>query len=444
MERARRPPEGTIALLFTDIEGSTELAARLGKEWPEVLAVHHDLVGGAIAVESGFVDGVEGDAFFATFVDAAAAARAAVASLRALRAYRWPAEVGVLAVRMGLHVGYVERRTTGYVGLEVHRAARVAAAVHGGQLLLTAAACALIGEVVAVEPLGVHRLKDFPSPEPLFCAVVDGRGATAFPPPRTKGVRPTNLPAGRPALVGREVELEQLRRAFLVEGERLVTLVGRGGMGKTTMALVAARELLDAYSGGVWLVSLASAVSIDDVFAAVAAATNADGDLSISLRDLVVKRLRDRGLVLLVLDNFEHLLEAAPAVGALLDELPELRLLVTSQAPLRLGMELCLPLGALDHDAALGCIERVCRRRGGSLGGPGAGRCDLLQVVDLLDGMPLGLELAAARLAVLSPAQVLERLRESPDLLTDAGSGRLRATRVPARDGPMDAGLARR
>ena len=398
-----------------------------------MLAVHHDLVGGAIAAESGFVDGVEGDAFFATFVDAAAAARAAVASLRALRAYRWPAEVGVLAVRMGLHVGYVERRATGYVGLEVHRAARVAAAAHGGQLLLTAAACALIGEVVAVEPLGVHRLKDFPSPEPLFCAVVDGRGATAFPPPRTEGVRPTNLPAGRPALVGREVELEQLRRAFRVEGERLVTLVGRGGMGKTTMALVAARELLDAYSGGVWLVSLASAVSIDDVFAAVAAATNADGDLSISSRDLVVKRLRDRGPVLVVLDNFEHLLEAAPAVGALLDELPELRLLVTSQAPLRLGMELCLPLGALDHDAALALIERVCRRRGGSLGGPGAGRSDLLQVVDLLDGMPLGLELAAARLAVLSPAQVLERLRESPDLLTDAGSSR------PERHGSLRA-----
>ena len=433
MERARRPPEGTIALLFTDIEGSTQLAARLGVGWPEVLAVHHELVGGAIAAESGFVDGTEGDAFFATFVDAAGAARAAVASLRVLRAYRWPAEVGDLAVRMGLHVGYVERRATGYVGLEVHRAARVAAAAHGGQLLLTGAACALIGEVVAVEPLGLHRLKDFPVPEPLFCAVVDGRGAAAFPPPRTEGVRPTNLPAGRPALVGRDVELGQLRRAFLVEGERLVTLVGRGGMGKTTLALVAARELLDEYSGGVWLVRLASAVSTDDVFTAVAAATDADGDLSTSARDLVVNRLRDRGPVLVVLDNFEHLLVAASAVGALLDELPELRLLVTSQVPLRLGMELCLSLGALDHESALALIDRVARRRGASLGGAGDDRTELLQVVDLLDGLPLGLELAAARLAVLSPAQVLERLRESPDLLTDAGSNR------PGRHGSLRA-----
>jgi predicted ATPase/class 3 adenylate cyclase len=424
VESACRPPEGTIALLFTDIEGSTQLAARLGAGWPEVLAVHHELVGGAIAAESGFVDGTEGDAFFATFVDAAAAARAAVASLRALRAYGWPAEVGQLAVRMGLHVGFVERRATGYVGLEVHRAARVAAAAHGGQLLLTGAARALVGEVVVVEPLGVHRLKDFPSPEPLFCAVVDGRGAAAFPPPRTEGVRPTNLPAGRPTLMGRNVELEQARRALLVEGERLVTLVGRGGVGKTTLALVAARELLDEYSGGVWLVRLAGAVSTDDVFAAVAAAIGADGDLSTSSRDLVVSRLRDRGPVLVLLDNFEHLLAAAPAVGALLDELSELQLLVTSQAPLRLGVERCLRVGALDHESALALIERVARRRGATPGGVRGDRAALLEVVELLDGLPLGLELAAARLGVLSAAQVLDRLRGSPDLLSDPGSNR--------------------
>jgi class 3 adenylate cyclase len=193
----------------------------------------HALVGGAIAAEGGFVDGVEGDAFFATFVDAASAARAAVGALRALRAQRWPEAIGELRVRMGLHVGLVERRPTGYVGLEVHRAARVAAAAHGGQLLLTGAARALIGDAFAVEPLGAHRLKDFPTPEPLFCAVVDGRGAAAFPPPRTQQVRPTNLPSGAPALVGREDDLERIRTAFTVEGERLVTLTGRGGVGKT-------------------------------------------------------------------------------------------------------------------------------------------------------------------------------------------------------------------
>src|SRR3984893_16483900 len=185
-------------------------------------------VGRAIAAEGGFVDGTEGDAFFATFVDTASAARAAVGALRALRAHGWPEEGGELGVRMGLHVGLVERRATGYVGLEVHRAARVAAAAHGGQLLLTGPARALIGDSIPVEPLGLHRLKDFPTPEQLFCAIVDGRGAAAFPPPRTQQVRLTNLPAGLPALVGRKDDLERVRSAFLCEGERLVTLTGRG------------------------------------------------------------------------------------------------------------------------------------------------------------------------------------------------------------------------
>jgi predicted ATPase/class 3 adenylate cyclase len=424
VEDLSRPPEGTIALLFTDIEGSTRLAATLGSAWPDVLADHHELIGAAIAAEGGYVDRTEGDAFFATFGDATAAVRAALASLRALRAQRWPPGVGTLAVRMGLHVGYVERRVTGYVGLEVHRAARVASAAHGGQLLLTGSARALIGDEVPVEPLGVHRLKDFPSPEPLFCAVVDGRGASAFPPPRTQEVRPTNLPAGTPALIGREDDLQQIRRAFAVEGERLVSLTGRGGVGKTSLALVAATELLDEHPGGVWLVRLASSTSRDDLVPAVVAAIGAESDARASGHDAVVGRLRDRGPALLVLDNFEHLLAAAPQLDKLLGELPELRILVTSQAPLRLAMERCVALDVLDPEAALALIERVARRRGAKLSFEGADRVALLEVAELLDGLPLGLELAAARLGVLSPAQLSERLRESPDLLRDAGAGR--------------------
>jgi class 3 adenylate cyclase len=198
--QSSEPPVGTIAMLFTDVEGSTRLATQLGPRWAEVLAEHHRIVGGAIAAEGGWVDGTEGDAYFATWSDPAAAARAAVASLRALRAHAWPADVGELKVRMGLHVGHVERTGTGYVGLEVHRAARVGAAAHGGQLLLSAAARELIRDAVATEPVGSHRLKDFPMPEVLFCAVVDGLGAASFPPPRAHAARPTNLPAGLPRL----------------------------------------------------------------------------------------------------------------------------------------------------------------------------------------------------------------------------------------------------
>jgi predicted ATPase len=389
-----------------------------------VLADHHHLVGSAIAAEGGFVDGTAGDAFFAYFGDAGAAARAAVGTLRALRAHSWPTDVGELRVRMGLHVGHVERRSTGYVGLEIHRTARVAAAAHGGQLLLTGAACAPVGDVVPIEPLGAHRLKDFPSPEPLFCAVVDGRGAAAFPPPRTREVRPTNLPAGAPALVGREDDLERVRRALVVDRERLVTLTGRGGVGKTSLALVAATGLLDEHPGGVWLATLATATSPAEVLPAVASAIGAEGDVSASPLQAVVDRLRESGPTLLVLDNLEHLVGAAPALATLLDALPELRILITSQAPLRLAAERCLALDALDDDSALTLIERVARRRGATFSVKGADRAALLDVVHSLDGLPLALELAAARLALLSPAQLRDRLRDSPELLKDAGGDR--------------------
>jgi predicted ATPase/class 3 adenylate cyclase len=417
MERA---PEGTIALLFTDIEGSTRLAAQLGPAWATVLADHHALVGGAIAAEDGFVDGIEGDAFFATFADAAAAARAAVAALRGLRAHAWPDGVGELGVRMGLHVGHVERHPTGYVGLELHRAARVASAAHGGQLLLTGTARTLIGDVIASEPVGAHRLKDFPAPEPLFCAVVDGRGAAAFPPPRTQQVRPNNLPAGGPQLVGRDDDLGRVRAALLDDGERLVTITGRGGSGKTSLALVAAAGLLDEHPGGVWLTRLASATAPEDVLAALAAAVGAESEDSPA--EAIADRLRDRGTTLAVLDNLEHLLPAAADVQRLLEALPGLRVLATSQAPLRLAAERIVPLDALDDDAALALIERVARRRGTVAPDD---RDALLDVVHLLDGLPLALELAAARLALLSPAQLRERLRESPDVLKDSGGDRL-------------------
>jgi class 3 adenylate cyclase len=418
------PPEGTIALLFTDIEGSTRLATKLGPDWRGVLADHHTLVGGAIAAEGGYVDGTEGDAFFATFVDARAAARAAVNALRALRRHSWPPEVGELKVRMGLHVGYVERADTGYVGLEVHRAARVSAAARGGQLLLTTSARELVGDVVPTEPLGSHRLKDFPGAVHLFCAVVDGRGASAFPPPRTEEIRPTNLPAGLPVLIGRDDDVTRVRDALLVEAERVVTLTGRGGAGKTSLALVVAASLLDEYPGGVWLARLANVERAQDVMPAVASAVGVTGDLDSSASQAVVTRLRERGRTLLVLDNLEHLSEAAPDIGELVDALPQLSVLITSQVPSRLAAEICVPLDALDDEAALALLERVARRRRATFSVGGDDRWVLLDVVHFLDGLPLALELAAARLALLTPAQLRDRLRASHEVLRDDRSDR--------------------
>jgi len=413
-----------IGLLFTDIEGSTRLAAKLGSRWAEVLADHHAVVGGAIAQERGFVDGTAGDAFFATFADPRAAARAAVGALRGLRSHRWPDGVGELGVRMGLHVGFAERRVTGYVGLEVHRAARVAAAAHGGQLLLTAAARAAVGDVLDVELLGAYRLKDFPVAEQLFCAVVDGHGAASFPPPRTEPVRATNLPAGEPSLLAREKELGLIRAAFLDEGERLLTVTGRGGVGKTSLALAAAGGLLDEHSGGVWLVRLATVTAQEEVLAAAASTIGAEGDASVSAREALIERLRRHGAALLVLDNLEHLQGVGPALVDLLDALPQLRLLVSSQAPLRVAGERVIPLDPLEDEAALELISDCVARQGSSLSSAEADRESLLDVVHYLDGLPLALELAAARLAVLSPAQLRERLAVSPELLSDRGIGR--------------------
>jgi predicted ATPase/class 3 adenylate cyclase len=418
------PPTGTLALLFTDIEGSTRLAARLGRAWPEVLAEHHELLRSAIDAEGGYVDGTEGDAFFAFFVDAAAAARAGVRALRALRAHPWPEAVGELRVRMGMHVGYVERNATGYVGLEIHRAARVAAAAHGGQLLLTAAARELIGDVVATEPLGAHRLKDFPSPEQLFCAVVDDRGAAAFPPPRTQELRPTNLPAGGIVLVGREAELRRIQDALLLDGDRLVTLTGRGGAGKTSLALLAGSELLDEHPGGVWLVSLAQVSSPDSVAAVVAAVVGADKELDKSPVEAIRDRLGGRGPTLLIVDNMEHVRPAAWVLTELLAALPNLRCLVTSQAPLRIADERVIVLDALDEPSALALIRRVAGRRGLAVEWDQGDRETVVQVARLLDGLPLALELAAARLALLTPKQLHDRLRGSLDLLSDAAGQR--------------------
>ena len=224
---------GTIALLFTDIEGSTRLAQALGSAWAGVLADHHELVGGAIAAEGGFIDGTEGDAFFATFHDVLSAARAAVAALRALRSHEWPDGVGELRVRMGMHVGYVDRGATGYVGLEVHRAARVAAAAHGGQLLLTGAARGLVGEAIVVRAAGCCIVSRT-SQDLRSCSARWWMGAERRPFPHqgsSSFVRRTCRRDCRRSLAG-SLTFERVRRALVGDGERLVTLTGRGGVGQ--------------------------------------------------------------------------------------------------------------------------------------------------------------------------------------------------------------------
>jgi predicted ATPase len=236
------------------------------------------------------------------------------------------------------------------------------------------------------------------------------------------------------ALIGREADLERVRAALLDDGEQLVTLTGRGGTGKTSLAREAGIALLDDHPGGVWWVRLANLSAPGDVMPAIGSALQTPGREGVAPEALVVDRLRDRGPVLLVLDNLEHLVAVAPALDRLLDALGELRILATSQLPLHLHRERCLPLDTLDDDSALALVERTAARSGARLPDDTASRQALLDVVHLLDGLPLALELAAARLRVLTPEQLRERLVGSTVLLKgpspdrDERHGSLQAT----------------
>ena len=416
------PPVGTITLLFTDIEGSTRLAADVGEGWSEVLATHHAVVRGAIERHGGYVDGTEGDAFFATFVDARAAVDAAIDAQRALRATSWPHGVGELRVRMGAHTGYVERHELGYVSIEVHRAARVGAAAAGGQVLVTAATRALLRDDAEIEDLGEHRLKDFPRPERLFNVVYDGCRAADFAPLRTAAARPTNLPEELAPLVGRDVDLDRLH-SLLSDGSRFVTLVGAGGVGKTRLALAVARRLLDDLPSGAFLVPLAPVTDPAGMLPAVARALDL-GDDAGDLAAQIEARLGGRPS-LLVLDNFEQILPAGPAVAGLLERSAQLRVLVTSQAPLHVRGETIVALDALEPDAAAALFtERARAAAPGWSPGPDD-TAAIAAVCERVGRLPLAVELAAARAAVLAPAELLARLEASSDVL-----------RNPARDAP--------
>jgi class 3 adenylate cyclase len=326
------PPSGLIAMLFTDIEGSTRLARSLGAEWPEVLAAYHQVVEGMAHDAGGWIDGTAGDGFFITFGDVAQAGRAALGMQRALHAHRRPAAAGGVRVRMGLHVGTVERRSHGYVGLEIHRAARVGSAAHGGQLLMTGAAAELLCDVVPSQPLGAHRLKDFPAPVTLYCAVIDGRGAGAFPPPRTLELRVGNVPVPSIGLIGREADLARVRVALQRDHERLDTLLGRGGVGKTSVALAAAHDLLEEYEGGVWWIDASHERDSAGLLGAIARGCRIDA-LG-PMQEAVIADLGSGGALLLVLDNVEQVAGARSLLDALLANVPDLTVLVTSQLPL--------------------------------------------------------------------------------------------------------------
>ncbi|MBA2275683.1 MAG: adenylate/guanylate cyclase domain-containing protein, partial [Chloroflexi bacterium] len=311
---------------MTDIEGSTRLLQALPEGYPGLLEDHHELLRGAFGAVGGIEASVEGDALFFAFADAPSAVHAALEGQRRLARHVWPAGATV-RVRMGLHTG--EGRLLGgeYVGLDVHRTARIVTAGHGGQVVVSDAARALaearLPPGASFRDLGEHRLKDIDRSEHLFQLAADGL-ATEFPPLRSLTGRPNNLPAQMTSFVGRDLEKQQLLEHLAAS--RLVTLTGPGGTGKTRLSLEAARALLDRFADGVYFVPLATISDPELLVITLAATLGVREGPARPIREGLIEYLRDR-TILLVLDNFEQLLSAAPTVGELLAAAPRLRVL---------------------------------------------------------------------------------------------------------------------
>jgi predicted ATPase/class 3 adenylate cyclase len=428
-------PTGTVTFLFTDIEGSTRLMQEVGERYVEAQTMHHEILRAAFTGSRGRELRTEGDSFFAVFESAVDACGAAAAAQTEFARRVWP-EGASLRVRVGLHTGEAPLVGNEYIGLDVHHAARVAAAAHGGQVVVSETTRALVEEHLpdglALRDLGTHRLKDLARPEHLYQLVIAGT-QEQFPPLRTLDTTPNNLPTQLTSFIGRDQEVAEAKR--LLGGTRLMTLTGPGGIGKTRFSLQLAADVVQDFHDGVFFVPLSA---VNDPALVASAVVNVLGvSVSGSRMPLEVARehLRDRS-VLLVLDNYEQLLpDGASVVSELLHAGPRVKIVVSSRAVLRVYGEQEVPvqplrlpdLHALPSLAALSQFEavklfieravavkpdfQVTNDNAPAVAG----------ICERVDGLPLAIELAAARVKLFAPQALLARLEKSLQVL-GAGS----------------------
>jgi predicted ATPase/class 3 adenylate cyclase len=449
-------PEGTVTFLFTDIEGSTKLLNALGDEYPAVLANQRRIVRESCSRLNGHEVDTQGDSFFISFQRATQAVAAAVEIQRTMARHSWPGNAQV-RLRIGLHTGEPLVADEGYIGMDVHRAARIAYAGHGGQVLLSETTAALVRdelpEGVSLVDLGRHRLKDMHVSERIRQLAIEGLLAE-FPPLISPEAPPNNLPMQRTPFIGRDEELAVLNLFLSDPDKRLISILGAGGMGKTRLALACAEGQLSITEGadnhlearfphGAFFVPLAPLVSPASILPAIAEALDFQvvsgegkgmraGDETRSTKQQLLDYLRSKRL-LLVMDNFEHLLQGTELLTEIMTHAPGVRILVTSREPLQLegehlfllsGMKFPDPAQAespeeinLDDYSALGLFRQCALRVQPDFQLGAEELAGAATICYLVGGMPLGIELAASWVNMLTAAEIAEEIRVSLDFL---------------------------
>ncbi|HSS68488.1 MAG TPA: adenylate/guanylate cyclase domain-containing protein [Nocardioidaceae bacterium] len=420
----RTLPSGTVTLLFSDIEGSTALLSRLGPAYADALDSQREIMRRAWSEHGGVELGTEGDSFYVVFETAPQAVEAAAQAQRDLAAQPWPGDE-TLRVRIGMHTGTPAVHGDAYVGLDVHRAARIAAAAHGGQVIVSSSTAALVGPKPSVsirlDDLGAHRLKDFPMPERLYQLTVDGLERD-FPGLRTLGAA-SRLPSSATPLIGRDADVADIVSRVASGTARLLTLTGPGGTGKTRLAVAVAEQLADGYDG-VFFVALAMNTTAESAWAALGEQLDVPDDRRSP--DELLQSVAGRN-ALYVLDNLEQLDGADDLALRLLGAADRSAVIATSRRPLHVEAEhehSVAPLDLPGDDSvelataspAVQLFAQHARRSQPRFTINAENAADVVEICRRLDGLPLAIELAAARAKLLSPKALLARLDRVLDL----------------------------